>query len=751
MRTASVVLTYLLVAAAYTWPLVTHLGTTIPHDAVDPILNTWILWWNTQAVPLTAAWWSPPIFFPAPGALAFSEHLLGLYPVTTPLQALGLSPLTTYNIVFLVSFPAAACATYWLCLRLTGHRPAAFLAGLYFGFAPYKADQLAHLQVLCVYGLPLVLLSLHAYWQSKQSRWLVLFGAAWLLLAASCGYYLFYASLLIVMWLVWFGRSRAALPLVARASGVWLAASLPFLPVLLAYHTIQQSYGFVRDREQIESYSADLLDVLTAPLLSLWSAVLPPPAQERALFPGLAVVIGVMVVILLRTRRDPAQATWRPSARLGMVALLPLALAVVAAVRPFVMELGFVRVSMTRPHKTLAAACVLLAAAACLAPPVRRAFRASSMPAFYLVAAAVTACLSLGPEAAAGGVRFWYRAPYAWLMVLPGWNGLRVPTRFWMLTSLCLAVLLAVAVSRLAVRWPGRRPLMYGVGALLVTFDIAIRPMPLVAPPGPLDVSRERPEVVIAERPVGSRALDTAAMYRMMQHGRPIVNGYSGHTPPHYRLIETLEKSEPADVLAALQIDRPILSVQEGRAAARVEASSTPAAGDLSRAVCAPDAAGSTRLRRLRVRVTDARDGADITSVLEDGQLDSGWRPADHQRRGDGVEITLEEAAPVCAVMLQLGVWPLQYPRSLEVLAFPPGSDAAHEAWSGTTSLLTLSGAVRCQREAPIVLDLKSVITPRLRLQLRDDAEAPWWIAEIVVTGPRPGESCPASSGSPAG
>ena len=76
-------------AVAWTWPLATHLSARVPHDLGDPLLNTWILWWNAHAVPFTARWWSPPILIPVRGALALSEHLAGLGLFSTPIQLLG--------------------------------------------------------------------------------------------------------------------------------------------------------------------------------------------------------------------------------------------------------------------------------------------------------------------------------------------------------------------------------------------------------------------------------------------------------------------------------------------------------------------------------------------------------------------------------------------------------------------------------------------------------------------------------------
>ena len=76
------------VAVAYTWPLPIRLN-GVPHDLGDPLLTTWFLWWSgTQRLPLTAHWWNAPMFYPATGVLAFSEHLLGLVPIAAPLIAL---------------------------------------------------------------------------------------------------------------------------------------------------------------------------------------------------------------------------------------------------------------------------------------------------------------------------------------------------------------------------------------------------------------------------------------------------------------------------------------------------------------------------------------------------------------------------------------------------------------------------------------------------------------------------------------
>ncbi len=144
-----------------TWPLVLHLSTALTHDAGDPALATWILWWDAHVLPLTERWWNAPIYWPTTGAFAFSEHLIGISVVTTPLQWLGASPLVAYNVAFLLSFIFAALAVHGLVFAIVKRHDAAFLGGLMLAFNPYRIAQIPHIQVMWVFGMPLAIMALH--------------------------------------------------------------------------------------------------------------------------------------------------------------------------------------------------------------------------------------------------------------------------------------------------------------------------------------------------------------------------------------------------------------------------------------------------------------------------------------------------------------------------------------------------------------------------------------------------------------
>jgi len=90
------------------WPVVTHLSSAWPHDPYDSALTAMILSWDARALPMTQRWWDAPIFWPLHGSLSLSEHLLGISLLTTPLLWLGATPLTAYNVAFLLAFPLTA-------------------------------------------------------------------------------------------------------------------------------------------------------------------------------------------------------------------------------------------------------------------------------------------------------------------------------------------------------------------------------------------------------------------------------------------------------------------------------------------------------------------------------------------------------------------------------------------------------------------------------------------------------------------
>ncbi|MBN1219514.1 MAG: hypothetical protein JXM69_11335 [Anaerolineae bacterium] len=161
LRSLPVLVVYTLLGLFLTYPLVFHLTTAVPNDIGDPLLNTWILAWDSHALlanPLNL--FNANIFHPLPNTLAYSEHLFSTALFAFPWQLCFGEPILAYNLSLLATFPLAGWGMYLLALHWTGHRRAAFIAGLVFAFHPYRFAAIAHLQLLTFQWLPYALLFL---------------------------------------------------------------------------------------------------------------------------------------------------------------------------------------------------------------------------------------------------------------------------------------------------------------------------------------------------------------------------------------------------------------------------------------------------------------------------------------------------------------------------------------------------------------------------------------------------------------
>src|SRR5687768_1986467 len=264
-------LAYLAAAAAMGHRVLANLSTAIVNDVTDSLLTASILTWNATQVPYSDAWWQFPAFAPVADTLSFSEHLLGVSVLTTPLIWLTGNPIAAYDLTVLLAYPLSALAMFALVSRLTGSAAASFLAGLAFGFAPYRAGQLAHVQMLAVWWAPLALLGLHAYLETGRRRWLACFGSCWLLQGAANGYLLVYFTVVVGLWLLWFvvaaRRWRMLIDIVASA----LLFALPLVPILARYVAVHARHGFARTPDEVRSYAADIAAPLCAsPALAVW-------------------------------------------------------------------------------------------------------------------------------------------------------------------------------------------------------------------------------------------------------------------------------------------------------------------------------------------------------------------------------------------------------------------------------------------------------------------------------------------------
>lgn len=534
-------LVLLALSAAMHRELLGAFGSAIPNDLGDPLLNTWIFWWNAGHLPFTADYWDAPLFAPAPSALALSETLLGLTWLTTPLQWLGASPVVAYNTVFVALPILNGMGGYALGWTLTTRHDAAVIAGLATAFAPYHASQLSHIQTMAVFWMPLALAALHRYWQTGRAGWLGAFAAAVALNGLTCGYYLLYFAPVLALVIVWLALWSRDVRRAAWASAALAAGGLALLPVVLVYRNVHTRWQLSRTLSEIEMYSADLATVLSSAGGLLWPVHDTPLTGARViypLYPGVAILALIAGFALVR-RHSPAtpatqSAPWRRiTVRVLLVVAALLALTSIGSALsgPWATSIAGIRLSVTDLYKPIGATLDVLLVAALLSPALARSVRRGSLPVLYGAATIVTLACALGPVGRVAGERFWYKPPYAWLMTLPGFDTARVPALFGAVGIVCLAALAALALARLARdQSPRGWTLATLFGALIVVDGWSARPVVAVPQRLPVPVSAD----LVVELPTRGWMEDAPAMYRAMQHERPLVNGYSGFVPPHY-------------------------------------------------------------------------------------------------------------------------------------------------------------------------------------------------------------------------
>ena len=262
------------------------LTTNLPSDLGDPLLNTAILAWNAKHLPLTPDWWNFPAFAPLSGVTAFTEHLLGAYPLSSPIIWETGNAVLAYNVLLLACFPLNGLATYALVRELTGSAPGALVGGFAFAFAPFISNQLAHVQMLTAFGMPFALFALHRYMNGGRRRDLAWFGIAWLEVLLSNAYFLVFFPILVALWMAWFFRRTALRRWVAVAATA-AAATLPIVPLLIGYYTRQTAYGFAREYPEVLAFSAGVHSLAGVSHFSvLWKQWLPTTYGEASLFPG---------------------------------------------------------------------------------------------------------------------------------------------------------------------------------------------------------------------------------------------------------------------------------------------------------------------------------------------------------------------------------------------------------------------------------------------------------------------------------
>ena len=491
---------YLVAAVVLTWPLATQLTTHLGalEGAGDPYLNLWILgtgmkaWLADPMSVLSGRVFDANIFHPAAGALTFSDHLLLQSLFMAPLYALTSNLALCYNVLLLISIAGSGLAMHALVKGVTASTPAAFVAGLAWACWPYRSAHLLHLQLQSLYFLPLVLLALYRFAAAKRKAGAALLGVAAALQAISSVYYGVMTAIVV-------GFGSVA---VAWASGQWrnrrfwsrmlMAGAVGGLLVAPVVWPYWQS-------SQREGFGRNLFEA--AAHAAAWQSYTQVP-PDNLLYGRTGLLSPRAPAPGERDRRHVEHQMFQGLVVIGLAAL-----------------------------------------------GLWRGWRSEMRPLVVSASAIAVAglVLSLGPE----GVR----PVYAWLADhVFGFQAIRAPARFAVVLMLGLSVLAAVGVVQARLK-----PMAVAVLTALMCLEYVNAPMAFVpAPPSSTATARwladEGGAGAVLYLPLTLDRDNSPFMVQSLEHGRPIVNGYSGQRPSFYTsVVDAMADPASADARATLK------------------------------------------------------------------------------------------------------------------------------------------------------------------------------------------------------
>ncbi len=293
------------ISVVMNWPLALHLGTTVPRDIGDPLVQSWEIAWDGHALahqPLN--WFESNQFWPLHDSLAFSDALLGYAPAG--LIGSGVeAAIFRYDVMFLFAYALAFVGAYLLARELGVGPAGAAVAGAAFAFAPFRLEQDGHMAVISSGGIPLsIALGLHGY--RLHRAWLVLVAwivATWqLTLGFTLGMPLSYliATLCVLAAIVWWRRGRPPPDrslVVATAVGAVIFVGMAALIGRAYIEVVDRFPEARRSPSVIESFSGPPTVFLAAPEENwVWGDATRglrdrlENIPEETLFPGLAIL-----------------------------------------------------------------------------------------------------------------------------------------------------------------------------------------------------------------------------------------------------------------------------------------------------------------------------------------------------------------------------------------------------------------------------------------------------------------------------
>ncbi len=343
LRHLGVLFFYSLLTAAFTFPLVLHLGNSVLGGTGDNLYFAWLTGWYEHAFfdggghPFFSDWMN----YPEGWNLSTTDTALAtVFPGAFFSQFFG--PIAGYNLAMLLTFVLSGWAMYCWVRHITKSEGAALLAGAIFAFLPFRMAKLliGHLNLAGTQWFPLYFMGLTGMLRNEARGWqqpAVLAAVSLGLIGFTSMYYLYMGLLItlvfVLAYLIFGGFKVLTKGWLWKQAGIFAGLAIPLLYLSMRYFFNLASSGTLasRDWEYASLYSASPMDFLLPStdnfLVGRWVG----SHFNRDLWPEATLFIGFTALVLL------ILAVWKRKEN-GSSALVWAALTAAAAA--FILALG---------------------------------------------------------------------------------------------------------------------------------------------------------------------------------------------------------------------------------------------------------------------------------------------------------------------------------------------------------------------------------------------------------------------------
>lgn len=165
---------FLILSIWFTFPMFFKIDGITTGDGFLPSQNIW--WFKKAISTFQNPFYTDYIFYPNGTSLVFQGSQFSNFLLTLPVSiTAGVN--AGVNAAYILSFILSGYFAFLLAHELTGNKYASIIAGIVYGFNPFRVRGVGHLNVVTMQWLPLYLLMLKRASERKDNKWSIMAGA----------------------------------------------------------------------------------------------------------------------------------------------------------------------------------------------------------------------------------------------------------------------------------------------------------------------------------------------------------------------------------------------------------------------------------------------------------------------------------------------------------------------------------------------------------------------------------------------